>query len=72
PGFAHGFCVLSKAAGVVYKCTSFYAPEDERGIIWNDQAIGISWPVANPLLSLKDQSYKSLAESEPYLPLYCE
>ena len=72
PGFAHGFCVLSKAAGVVYKCTSFYAPEDEHGIIWNDRAIGISWPVANPLLSLKDQSYKSLAESEAHLPPYRE
>lgn len=72
PGFAHGFCVLSKAAGVVYKCTNFYSPEDEHGIIWNDPMIGISWPVANPLLSLKDQSYKSLAESEAHLPLYYE
>jgi len=72
PGFAHGFCVLSDMAGVVYKCTDFYSPEDERGIIWNDHAIGISWPVANPLLSPKDQSYKSLAESEAHLPLYGE
>jgi len=72
PGFAHGFCVLSEAAGVVYKCTDFYSSGDEHGIIWNDRAIGISWPVANPLLSLKDQSYKSLAESEARLPLYIE
>ena len=70
PGFAHGFCVLSEMAGVVYKCTNFYSPEDERGIIWNDQAIGIVWPVENPLLSLKDQSYKSLAECAAELPLY--
>jgi len=70
PGFAHGFCVLSETAGVVYKCTDFYSAEDDRGIIWNDQAIGISWPVENPLLSLKDQSYKSLAESENELPVY--
>ena len=44
PGFAHGFCVLSESAGVAYKCTGFYAPEDERGIMWNDRAIGIAWP----------------------------
>ena len=72
PGFAHGFCVLSDTAGVVYKCTDFYDPEDDRGIIWNDRKIGISWPVVNPLLSPKDQSYKSLAESEAHLPRYCE
>lgn len=72
PGFAHGFCVLSETAGVVYKCTNVYSPEDERGIIWNDQALGIPWPVENPLLSLKDQSYKSLAESEIDLPVYSE
>ena len=72
PGFAHGFCVLSETAGVVYKCTDFYSPEDERGIIWNDPAIGIAWPVSNPLLSSKDQSYKSLSESKAELPVYRE
>ena len=41
PGFAHGFCVFSETAGVLYKCTDFYLPEDEHGIIWNDRAIGI-------------------------------
>jgi dTDP-4-dehydrorhamnose 3,5-epimerase len=70
PGFAHGFCVLSEAAGVVYKCTDFYLPEDERGIMWNDRAIGIAWPVSSPVLSPKDQSYKSLAESAADLPAY--
>ena len=72
PGFAHGFCVVSDAAGVVYKCTDFYSPEDEQGIIWNDPAIGIAWPISSPLLSPKDQSYKSLAESESELPMYGE
>ena len=72
PGFAHGFCVVSDAAGVVYKCTDFYSPEDERGIMWNDPAIGIAWPISSPLLSPKDQSYKSLAESESDLPIYGE
>jgi dTDP-4-dehydrorhamnose 3,5-epimerase len=70
PGFAHGFCVLSTQAGVVYKCTNFYSPEDERGIIWNDRTIGITWPLQNPLVSLKDQSYQSLADSKSELPFY--
>ncbi|MER3422073.1 MAG: dTDP-4-dehydrorhamnose 3,5-epimerase [Nitrospiraceae bacterium] len=71
PGFAHGFCTLSKTAGFAYKCTHFYVPEDERGIIWNDPTIQIAWPVAEPLLSAKDQSYKCLAEiSAEDLPFY--
>jgi len=72
PGFAHGFCVLSESAGLVYKCTDFYSPADERGIIWNDRALGITWPVATPLLSPKDQSYKSLADCAAELPLYTD
>ena len=43
-GFAHGFLVLSDAAVFAYKCTDFYYPEDEGGIVWNDPAIGIKWP----------------------------
>jgi dTDP-4-dehydrorhamnose 3,5-epimerase len=68
PGFAHGFCVLSEAASMIYKCTDFYSPKDERGIIWNDKQIGIAWPVARPLMSAKDQSYKSLSEMAAELP----
>jgi dTDP-4-dehydrorhamnose 3,5-epimerase len=68
PGFAHGFCVLSDTASMTYKCTDFYSPKDERGIIWNDQTIGISWPVTQPLVSPKDQSYKSLKEMSAELP----
>ena len=71
-GFAHGFCVLSEVAGFVYKCTDFYSPGDERGIIWNDPAIGITWPVAAPLLSPKDQSYRTLAEMDSQLPIYSD
>jgi len=56
PGFAHGFCVLSEVADFQYKCTDFYHPEDEGGIIWNDSEIGIEWPLENPLLSAKDQA----------------
>lgn len=44
PGFAHGFLTLTEQAVFAYKCTDFYYPEDEDGIIWNDPAIGIKWP----------------------------
>jgi dTDP-4-dehydrorhamnose 3,5-epimerase len=70
PGFAHGYCVLSETAAVLYKCTDFYFPEDERGIVWNDPAVGIPWPIQEPLLSEKDRGYRTLAESEAELPLY--
>ena len=57
PGFAHGFYVLSDVAEFCYKCTDFYHPGDEGGIIWNDPEIGIEWPgmTAEPLLSDKDR-----------------
>ncbi len=59
-GFAHGFCVLSEFADFAYKCTDFYVPDDERGIIWNDPDVGIAWPIAEPLLSAKDRGYPTL------------
>jgi dTDP-4-dehydrorhamnose 3,5-epimerase len=62
--------VISEQAAVLYKCTDFYSPKDERGIIWNDPALAISWPVATPLLSPKDQAYGTLATKETLLPLY--
>ena len=57
PGFAHGFYVLSDVAEFCYKCTDFYHPGDEGGIIWNDPDIGIEWPklCGEPLLSEKDK-----------------
>ena len=70
PGCAHGFCVTSEQASVLYKCTDFYSPKDERGIIWNDPALAISWPVAAPLLSPKDQAYGTLAAMEDLLPIW--
>lgn len=70
PGCAHGFCVTSERASFLYKCTDFYAPKDERGILWNDPALGIAWPVTTPILSPKDQAYRTLAEMEKELPLY--
>jgi dTDP-4-dehydrorhamnose 3,5-epimerase len=70
PGFVHGFCVLSETAQVEYKCTDFYAPNDEQSVIWNDPDIGIEWPVAEPVISPKDRVAPRLAEILQHLPTY--
>ena len=62
PGYAHGFCVLSDSAEIFYKCTEVYYPDDQGGIIWNDNDISISWPINNPILSEKDKNLMSLKE----------
>jgi dTDP-4-dehydrorhamnose 3,5-epimerase len=62
PGFAHGFCVLSDEADVEYKCTTFYDSADEIAIQWDDPAIGIRWPVSEPLISARDRAARPLAE----------
>ncbi|UJD95325.1 dTDP-4-dehydrorhamnose 3,5-epimerase [Lelliottia amnigena] len=54
PGFAHGFCVLSDTATFQYKCTDYYDPSDEGGIIWNDPVLNIDWPIIEPIISAKD------------------
>ena len=54
-GFAHGFCVLSEVVNVEYKCTDFYDPGDEIGLVWNDPEVGIEWPVSDPIISEKDR-----------------
>lgn len=56
-GFAHGFVVLENKTLFSYKCTNLYSCEHERGILWNDPALGIAWNVKKPLLSEKDQAY---------------
>ncbi len=56
PGYAHGFYVLSEIADFCYKCTTYYDPEDNSGIMWNDPKIGINWPTNNPILSDKDKN----------------
>lgn len=61
-GFAHGFCVISETADVAYKCSSYYAPADERGLAWNDPALAIDWPVRDPILSARDQQHPVLSE----------
>ncbi len=65
PGFAHGFCVLSDMADFLYKCTQYYAPKTERGIIWNDPDIGIDWPLSAPLLSARDGQAQRLKDVSP-------
>jgi dTDP-4-dehydrorhamnose 3,5-epimerase len=62
-GFAHGFCVLSDSARVMYKCTDYYAPGEEYTLLWNDPAIGIDWPVQNPILADKDAQGKPLRDA---------
>lgn len=61
-GFARGFCVLSDHAELQYKCTGTYNNEGESGILWNDPALGIEWPVESPQLSAKDEKAQTLAE----------
>lgn len=64
PGFAHGFCVTSDECDFLYKCTETYAPENERSVLWNDPAIGITWPITQPLLSKKDETALPLAQHQ--------
>lgn len=64
PGFAHGFQVLSETAEVMYKCTDEYSPADDRGIIWNDPEIDVAWPLADPLLSGKDEKHPLLRDTD--------
>ena len=69
PGFAHGFFVTSEHADVCYKCTEYYAPESERTLYWDDETVGIEWPLetgVEPILSDKDRNGKSLCEVEHY------
>ncbi len=61
-GFAHGFCVLSEDAEVLYKTSAVYSRVHEQGIAWNDPQLAVAWPVAEPLLSERDRTAPSLAD----------
>lgn len=68
-GFAHGFCVTSEVADVVYKCSSYYDPATEAGIAYDDPAIGIAWPVdVEPIVSERDATAPRLADVADELP----
>jgi dTDP-4-dehydrorhamnose 3,5-epimerase len=67
-GFAHGFLVTSEVADVCYRVTSYYDPEVERGIAWDDPAVAIEWPEHDPLLSARDRALPTLASITSDLP----
>lgn len=62
PGFATGFCVLGERADIEYQYTAYYNPQGESNILWNDPAIGIPWPLTEPIISERDQKAGTLAE----------
>jgi dTDP-4-dehydrorhamnose 3,5-epimerase len=67
PGFAHGFCVTSDSADVLYKCTEVHAPQHERTLKWDDPGLGIDWPLEGmPLLSPKDAAGAWLRDADVY------
>jgi dTDP-4-dehydrorhamnose 3,5-epimerase len=62
PGYAHGYVVLSEIADFEYKCTDYYDPQSEAGVVWNDPQLAIDWPITEPTLSAKDRTLPTLAE----------
>lgn len=72
-GLAHGFSVLSDIADFSYKCSDYYLPSAEKGILWNDSDLGIDWKVERPILSEKDKKHPKLSQtSNSDLPQYYE
>lgn len=63
-GFAHGFCVTSDVADVVYRCSGYYDPAAERGIAWDSPELGITWPLESPQLSERDRRLPTLSAYE--------
>lgn len=61
-GFGHGFCVLSDEADVAYMLSSYYDPDQESGLAWDDPEIGIEWPISDPILSKRDRGAPRLAD----------
>jgi dTDP-4-dehydrorhamnose 3,5-epimerase len=68
-GFAHGFVALSEQAVFAYKCSEYYYPGDEYTLRWDDEELGIEWPVAEPLVSSKDAEGRSFEEIRSLLGL---
>lgn len=70
PGFSHGFYVLSESADLLYKCTEYYSPEDDRALRWDDPELAIEWPLLKgraPLLSARDTAAPGLRTAPVYL-----
>ena len=65
-GFAHGFCVTSEQADVMYKVSSEYSPDHERGIIWNDPKLNIEWNIAKPIISNSDSQLPPFENLDDY------
>lgn len=71
PGFAHGFLALTPSVQFLYKCSGFYRPDDDYGLLWNDPDLAIAWGEAEPLLSEKDRNLPPLAKiPHSLLPVY--
>ena len=66
-GLAHGFCVLSETVLLMYKCSVFYDPADEGGVLWSDGELGIDWPVESPIVSRKDSRLPPLSAIAPHM-----
>tara|TARA_B100000925_G_scaffold291239_1_gene278627 strand:- start:4706 stop:5242 length:537 start_codon:yes stop_codon:yes gene_type:complete len=62
PGYAHGFLVISDFADFMYKCTEYFHPDDQCGIVWDDPILNIKWPEENPIISIKDKSLQSFED----------
>jgi dTDP-4-dehydrorhamnose 3,5-epimerase len=70
-GFAHGFLALTETVQFLYKCSDYYAPSDEYGILWNDPALAIDWGASSPVLSQRDSNNPKLADIQSqFLPRY--
>jgi dTDP-4-dehydrorhamnose 3,5-epimerase len=70
-GFAHGFLSITETVQFLYKCSDYYVPSDEYGILWNDRALAIDWGTHSPVLSQKDANNPKLADVKPeFLPRY--
>lgn len=70
-GFAHGLCITSETALFIYKCTTYYSPHDEYAIRWDDEDIGIQWPLSDVVLSTRDKDAPTLdGIPRKFLPVY--
>jgi len=72
PGVAHGFCALTDGVEIYYKCTDYYYPEEEGGVLWNDPDLGINWPTKDPMVKESDARFLRLKDiAEDKLPQIC-